>query len=59
MVYFNFFFKNPDYHIDLSQIVEYEMNKEVLIELFVIEESIVVEGVSKLLNLFGMLDFDK
>jgi len=35
------------------------MNKEVLIELFVIEESIVVEGVSKLLNLFGMLDFDK
>jgi hypothetical protein len=36
MVYFNFSFWNPDYHIDFSQIVEYKMSKEDLIALFVI-----------------------
>jgi hypothetical protein len=47
-VYFFFSFWNPNYQIDLSQIIEYKMSKENLIELFVLEESIVVEGVGEL-----------
>ncbi len=49
-VYFNFSFYNPYDQIDPSQIIKCKMNKEYHIELFVIEESIIVEGVRKILK---------
>jgi hypothetical protein len=44
MVYFNFYFYNLDDQIDSSQIIKCKMKKEYHIKLFVIEESMVVEG---------------
>jgi hypothetical protein len=48
MVCFNFSFCNLNDQIIPSQIVKCEMSKEAHIELFVIEEYVVVEGVHKI-----------
>ncbi len=48
MVAFNFFFLHSNDQIDPYQIIECEMNKQDHIESFVVEVSIVVEGVHKM-----------
>ncbi len=57
MVYFNFSFCNPNYQINLAQIVECKMGKEDHTNLFVIEESIITKGVHKLFKPHLDVDF--
>jgi hypothetical protein len=57
MVCFNFSFCNPDDQINPSQIIKCEMNKEDHIELFVIEESVIVEGVHKIFKPLWDVEF--
>jgi len=57
MVYFNFSFCNPNYQMNLTQIVECKMGKENHTNLFVIEESIITKGVDNLFKPHLDVDF--